>query len=164
MDDIKTIFKKIFQAQDPNIVEIIDILKKIPIFSELTWMELKKLETIIHERVYAKDEVVFQEYEPGAGMYIIKSGEIGLTKTEDGQEIKLAELQQGEFFGELSLLNDTPRTATARALRRTELLGFFRPDLLNLLQRDPKLGSRVLLKLAQVISQRLQHATERIKG
>jgi len=161
---IKEFLKKVFQAEDPKVAETIKILKSIPIFSELSWLDLRKLETIIHERIYAKDEIVFQEDEPGAGMYIIKSGEIGLTKTEDGQIIKLAELQAGEFFGELALLNEIPRTASARALRHTVLLGFFRPDLMNLLQRDPKLGSKVLLRLAQVISSRLQHTTERIKG
>ena len=145
--------------------EVIAILEKTPIFTGLSLLELKKIELITHERSYIADEVVFHEKEPGAGMYIIKSGSVKLTKKSGGKQIKVITLKDGEFFGELALLDESPRSATATATVKTEVLGFYRPDFLSLLSREPKLGSKVLLKLAQILAARLRSTTETsVKG
>lgn len=145
--------------------EVIAILEKIPIFEGLTNLELRKIEIITHERSYLPNEVVFHEKEPGVGMYIIKYGSIKLTKKSGTREIEVTVLKDKEFFGELALLDESPRSATAIAAVKTEVLGFFRPDFLSLLQREPKLGSKVLLKLAQILAGRLRHTTEAsVKG
>jgi len=140
--------------------EVMKILEHVPMFEGLSDLELKKIEIITHEREYMAGEVVFHEKEPGAGMYIIKRGTITLSKTSDGKkEVFLSELNDREFFGDLALLDESPRSATAIAKVKTEVLGFYRPDFLNLLQREPKLGSKVLLKLAQLLAARLRHTT-----
>jgi CRP/FNR family cyclic AMP-dependent transcriptional regulator len=121
---------------------------------------LKKIELIVHERIFMPDEVVFHERQPGTGMYIIKKGLIKLTKTTNGEKTKIAELGEGEFFGEMSLLEDYPRSAQATAVVKTELLGVFRPDLFDLIERNPRLGSKILLKLSQRLANRLRKTTE----
>ncbi|MFH1824754.1 MAG: cyclic nucleotide-binding domain-containing protein [Candidatus Firestonebacteria bacterium] len=156
MNIIQIIKNKIFGEKS----EVAKILEKIPIFGGLNELELKKIELITHERSYLSNEVVFHEKEPGAGMYIIKNGSIRLTKKRDLKEVEVAVLKEKEFFGELALLDEDPRSATATAIVKTEVLGFYRPDFLTLLQREPKLGSKVLLKLAQILAARLRHTTE----
>lgn len=134
-------------------------LQTISLFNDLSWLELRRLELIMHERTYQPDETVFYEGEPGVGMYIVRSGEISLVKDEGPKERPLAKFRQGDFFGEVALLTELPRTATARAAETTILMGFFRPDLLNLLTSHPKMGTKVLLRISQIVAQRLVQTT-----
>ncbi len=145
--------------------EVMRVLEATPIFSGLNDLELKKIEIITHERDYVTGEAVFHENEPGAGLYIIRHGSIKLTKRAGTGEAEVAVLKDGDFFGELALLDESPRSATATAGEKTQILGFFRPDFLNLLSTEPKLGAKVLLKLSQILAKRLRETTaSSIKG
>lgn len=139
---------------------IIPVLRTVPLFEGLTFRDLKKIELIVHERTFMPDEVVFHERQPGAGMYIIKKGMIKLTKTINEEKVKIGELGEGEFFGEMSLLEDYPRSAQATAVVKTEALGIFRPDLFDLIERNPRLGSKILMKLSQRLAGRLRKTTQ----
>ncbi len=139
---------------------IIPVLRTVPLFEGLTFRDLKKIELIVHERTFMPDEIVFYERQPGAGMYIIKKGLIKLTKTINEEKLKIAELEEGEFFGEMSLLEDYPRSAQATAVVKTEALGIFRPDLFDLIESNPRLGSKILMKLSQRLASRLRKTTE----
>jgi CRP/FNR family cyclic AMP-dependent transcriptional regulator len=68
-------------------------------------------------------------------------------------------LSNGDFFGEMALLLESPRTASAVAHEPTKLLGFFQPDLFSLLETKPKTGNKILLHLAQMIAERLRQST-----
>jgi len=140
--------------------DIIPVLRNISLFEGLTFRDLKKIELIVHKRTFMPGEVVFYERQPGTGMYIIKKGVIKLTKTIDEENAKIAELGEGEVFGEMSLLEDYPRSAQATAVERTEALGIFRPDLFDLIERNPRLGSKILMKLSQRLASRLRKTTE----
>ncbi|HXW68254.1 MAG TPA: cyclic nucleotide-binding domain-containing protein [Dissulfurispiraceae bacterium] len=139
---------------------IIPVLRTIPIFEELNFRDLKKIELIVHERTFMPDEVIFHERQPGTGMYFVKNGLIRLTKTLNGESVKIAELAEGEFFGEMSLLEEYPRSAQATAAVKTEVLGIFRPDLLDLINRHPKLGSKILMEFSKRLANRLRKTTE----
>jgi CRP-like cAMP-binding protein len=78
----------------------------------------------------------------------------------NGKKNILAQLQQGDFFGEFSLLDGGERSATAIATDHTTLLGFFRPDLFSLMDRNPRMGNKLLLALAKVVVARLRKTTE----
>ncbi len=132
------------------------ILKKIPIFEALDGRELAAIERILYLRTYDADEIIFRQDDPGVGMYIVASGIVSIIY--EPTERVLAELREGDFFGEIALLNETPRSATARARTGCRLLGFFQPDLLGLLERDPRLGVKVLMPLARIAGQRLIHS------
>lgn len=140
--------------------DIIPVLRTVPLFEGLTFRDLKKIELIVHERTFMPDEVVFYERQPGTGMYIIKKGLIKLTKTINEEKAKIAELEEGEFFGEMALLEDYPRSAEATAVVKTEVLGIFRPDLFDLIEHNPRLGSKILMKLSQRLANRLRKTTE----
>lgn len=139
---------------------IIPVLRTIPIFEGLTFKDLKKIELIVHERTFMPDEVIFYERQPGTGMYFVKKGLVRLTKTVNGERIKIAELAEGEFFGEMSLLEEYPRSAQATAVVKTDALGIFRPDLLDLIKRHPRLGTNILIKLSTRLASRLRKTTE----
>lgn len=145
----------IFKKKEKTEQDIYTVLSKIPIFRSLTNRELRAVERILHRRNYKTNEVVFYEKEPGLGMYIIESGNVFISAGEENKV--LAVLGKGDFFGEMALLLETPRTATATAHEQTRLLGFFQPDLFSLLQSKPKTGNKILLQLAQMIAERLKH-------
>jgi CRP-like cAMP-binding protein len=141
--------------------DILPVLRTIPIFEGLGFNDLKKIELIVHKRTFMPNEVIFYERQPGAGMYIIKKGLIKLTKTVNEERVKISELKDGEFFGEMSLLDDYPRSAEATAVEKTEVLGIFRPDLFDLIESNPKLGYKILLRLSKRLASRLRETTEK---
>lgn len=136
--------------------DILDILKKVPIFEDCTRGELKAIERILHHRSYREGEMIFRTGEIGVGMYIIEHGQVGIVADKTERQISL--LTDGEFFGEIALLNEEPRSAHAVARADTTVFGFFRPDLFSLLERKPHLGVSVVMKLSKVIATRLQLA------
>ena len=156
----KSILNFILQKIRGREGDIIPILRTIPIFEGLAFNDLKKIELIVHQRTFMPDEIIFYERQPGAGMYIIKKGLIKLTKTVNEERVKISELKDGEFFGEMSLLDDYPRSAEATAVKKTEALGIFRPDLFDLIESNPKLGYKILLRLSKRLASRLRETTE----
>jgi len=90
-------------------------------------------------------------------MYIIMRGSIKITiGTNEGNENTLAELNKGEFFGELALFDDEPRSANAIALDDCILLGLFTPDLMILQERNPVLGHKIMFNLGGLLGERLR--------
>lgn len=152
--DEDTMWGNIFRKEEKNEKNIYTVLKKIPIFQDLTKKELKAIERILHHRHYKADEVIFHEGDPGAGMYIIETGHVNITLGKEGK--LLAVLANGEFFGDIALLSETPRTATATAAIDTDMLGFFQSDLFGLMETDPRMGNKILHRLAQMIADRLR--------
>jgi len=153
---LNAILKKI-RGKEGN---IIPVLRTVPLFEGLPFRDLKKIELIVHERTFIPNEIIFHERQPGTGMYFVKKGLIKLTKTIDGEIAKIAEIGEGEFFGEMSLLEEYPRSAQATAVVKTEVLGIFRPDLFELINRHPKLGCKILIKLSKRLANRLRKTTE----
>jgi CRP/FNR family cyclic AMP-dependent transcriptional regulator len=135
-------------------------LKNLPIFAGLSSRELKVLEEATHQRNYKTTEIVFEANDPGSGMYMIRSGSVRIfLRSADGSEDEITTLVQGDFFGETTLTAPAPRSASARTLETTELIGLFRSDLLELVERHPALARKILFGLTRVISERLQAAT-----
>jgi CRP/FNR family cyclic AMP-dependent transcriptional regulator len=139
-------------------------LKHLPIFSELTPRSLAVLEDLVHVRNYKAHETIFEEGDPGSGMYMIRSGSVQIyAKNENGTEDDLARLTPGDFFGETTLTAPAPRSACARTLEATELVGLFRADIIELAARKPTISSNILLGLTRVVSERLQAASLEIR-
>ncbi len=136
---------------------IYELLDQVPIFEGLTRSNLKAIERILHIRTYVAGETIFREGDSGLGMYIVESGEVKIVSETGGSEI--ARFSRGEFFGEVGLFLEQPRSASAIAVTETVAWGFFLPDLQNLLETHPKLGVSVVLKLTRIVAERLSRAT-----
>jgi CRP/FNR family cyclic AMP-dependent transcriptional regulator len=142
-------------------------LKAVPLFQDLRERELRKIASLVHARSYHSGEVVFRQGEAGAGMFIIRQGSVRIVSrgpTGQGQERELAVLTRHQFFGEMALLEDAPRSASSVAIEQTELLGFFQPDLEGLVERDAGLGARILWNLARLMAGRLRATNEAVQG
>jgi len=156
---VDSFWDNIFRQTDEK--SVFSLLREIPLFDGLSQGDLAKVTAILHRREYDPDEVLFYQGNPGVGMYIIREGTIEIV--DETTEDTLAELSDGDFFGELALLNETPRSATAVARRESILYGLFRPDLLGLVERNPSLGVQILLRMSQVISERLVQTNDTVR-
>ncbi len=134
------------------------MLADTPIFSTVPKRVIRQLVDGMYHRHYHKDESVFHAGEPGLGMYLVLNGSVSIQL--DSRQ--LAELGPGDFFGEVALFGAEARTADAVSTDDSELVGFFRPDLQEWVERSPKLGSKVLLQLGQVLAERLRSTNERL--
>jgi CRP/FNR family cyclic AMP-dependent transcriptional regulator len=149
-----TYWTNIFRKKEGGEKNIFTVLSKIPIFADLNHKELRAIERILHRRSYRKNELIFNEGDPGVGMYIIETGHVHITLGSENRF--LAALADGEFFGEIALLSEIPRTATATAQTDVKMLGFFQPDLFGLMETNPRIGIKILHRLAQMIADRLR--------
>lgn len=150
------------QSQPPDLLET---LRAVPLFDELSTGQLKKVARLLHSRTYQAGEPVFREGDPGAGMYVVTRGAVRIViRLPEGEERELALLGERQFFGEMALLESAPRSASAVAVERTELLGFFQPDLESLVERDSRLGSRILWNLARLMASRLRATNESLRA
>ena len=157
-------WSNIFRHEDQIRKTIIDRLKRVPLFADLADRDIEKIAQITHIRTYEPGETVFYQGEPGAGMYIIESGLVSIVlDLADEDRLKLTDLEEGDFFGELALLDESPRSADAIAQTPCTLIGFFRPDLLNLLERIPRLGAHVVLELSKIVSARLRNSNDEVQ-
>ena len=144
--------------------DIIDVLKQIQIFDGLSNRELRNFARISYQRTYAENETIVIEGQDSAGMYVILDGTVKVTrKAEDDSIITLKTLEDGTFFGDVGLLDSAPRTATVTAIRTSRIIGFFRPELLNLMESDPKLASKVIFVLAKVLASRLRFTNQELQ-
>jgi CRP-like cAMP-binding protein len=103
-------------------------------------------------RSYRDLDVIFREGDSGEEMFLIKSGKVKITKKTSGIVANIAVLEPGDFFAEMSLFDDKPRSATATALGRVELLAYDRDSLRETVQSDPT----VALKMLETMSHRLR--------
>lgn len=141
---------------------LFEVLRQIPIFQDLTLFELKFVVPILHQRDFQQGELVFREGEAGNGMYIVQTGQIDITGLNEGEEVLYARLKDRQFFGELSLVDGEPRSASAVASQASTLFGFFKPDLLELIHKHPAIGSKILLNLSYVLGGRLRDSNGKL--
>jgi CRP-like cAMP-binding protein len=131
-------------------------LKESALFSSLTPLELKIVDGLMHERRFLADEIIFDEGEEGQALYLVMSGRVIISRHLDAGREVVAELSAGSFFGDLALLDNSPRNAQTRALDNCELAVFFRADFMGLMDTDPVIGYKISLALARHIGRRLR--------
>ena len=149
----ENIFKGWNQSESKTVVT----LKQVPVFKDFSNKEFLELEKLIHHRQYSTGDFIFKNRAPGEGMYIIMQGGVKITiGTRNNNENILAELEEGDFFGELALFDDEARSANAIATKDSNLLGFFTQDLMGLQERNPVLGQKILFNLGGVLGERLR--------
>jgi CRP-like cAMP-binding protein len=135
--------------------------RKFDLFAELDDRELASVATVAKVRRYAKDDVVFHADESGDIFCLIKEGQVKVTMiSPEGKEIILSLLGPGDFFGEMALLDNEPRSATIIATEPLEIVTIWRSDFLHILSENFSITQKVLAEL----SKRLRNASNRIES
>jgi CRP/FNR family cyclic AMP-dependent transcriptional regulator len=144
-------------------------LKQNILFQDLNFNELRLVEKIVNVRHYRPGEPIFKQGEVGVGMYIIMSGVVNIyvdelqATTGTSVTTHVTQLKTGDFFGELALVEtEGRRSASATAHEECLLIGFFKPDLIEIVERNPSAGVKILLRLGEVLGTRLRQTTSRI--
>lgn len=132
------------------------LLKKVVIFSDLEAAEFQMLLSFMNGLRVEKGQTLFREGDEGGEMFIVLSGKIGITVTlSDGKELTISEIKTGDFFGEMSIIEQLPRSATALALQETELLSLQASDFLKLVESAPEAAVKILRRMLEISAQRL---------
>jgi CRP/FNR family transcriptional regulator, cyclic AMP receptor protein len=132
----------------------VEMLKNIPIFHELTGKEILEVDELLHERIYEKDEIIFEEGDPGHGIFIIVSGKVRADPSHELLKTAVLDFGPGEMVGELSLFDQAPRTAKAVAIERTVAVALFQAEFSSLLLKNKSVGVKVLVEIARTLSRR----------
>jgi len=149
----------------------INLLKRVPIFSQLNDDELEKIRNLCVTQHYEKDRIILIEEESGNTLFIIQKGRVKVSRmSDDGREVILSILERGEFFGELSLIDGKARSASVTAIEDSEVLMLRRGDFMGLLEEHPQIAISLLKELAgrirksdtQIKSLSLQDAMGRV--
>ncbi len=136
-------------------------LKNVTLFSKLKDEEIQAITNIAVLKNYEKNSVVFQEGEIGDSLYIILGGKVKVSLfDDDGKEYILDVIGRDGFFGELSIIDELPRSANVITTEYSELLVIHRKDFIRLLLDNPTISISIL----KTLSSRLRYADERIKG
>jgi len=135
----------------------LQLLKNVVLFKDLTMRDLAMVNSLMHERAYIADEVIFDEGEEGQGLFVVLSGRVKISLPANVDQV-LIELGPGAFFGEVALLDQSIRTAQARAIEDTKIVALFRAEFYSLLETHSSIASRISFQLAKVLAARLRQA------
>jgi CRP/FNR family cyclic AMP-dependent transcriptional regulator len=143
----------------------LEILKKVALFEGLNSAQLRKLGVALHSVTHPIGANIFQEGDAGASMFIIGEGKVRISKIVPGiGEEALAILERGQYFGEMSLIEDGPRSAHAIAHTTCELYELSRDKLEEVMFTDKELASVLLWTFVRTLSSRLRETNDKIRA
>ena len=135
------------------------VLQKVPLFSQLAPADLQRVLDLAREKAYPKNSVILFEDDPGDALFVVASGQVKVVLIgEDGREVILSVLGEGQFFGEMSLIDDEPRSAHVIAMEDSNLVVLRREDFEAILLQTPVIAVALLKELTR----RLRQADEKV--
>ena len=138
-----------------------DFLATVPLFGSLDAAELQRFAELAREKFYPRGSVILFEHDPGDSLFVVRQGAVKVVLIgEDGREVILGVLGVGEHFGELSLIDDQPRSAHVIAMEDSHLLVLRREDFRRRVESSPAVAWSLITEL----SRRLRRADEKIGG
>ena len=138
-----------------------ELLRRVPLFEGLDDGELGAFSQVALLRKFPRERVVIMAEDEGDTLFVIHSGQVKVSiVSEDGREVILSILVEGDFFGEMSLVDGNPRSANVTTMQDTELLMIRRADFLHLIQKTPQIA----IKLLAVLAGRLRKTDRKIEG
>jgi len=139
----------------------LEVLKRMPLFKHLTYKELVRIMNLTEVREYSPGERIIAEGSPGHEMFVILSGTARLHK----DEATITTLKRGDHFGEMALVDRSPRSASVTAEELpVRLLAIRRTDFYELIRKEPQISVKLLWSFVQVLNQRLRKTTADLSG
>ena len=136
-------------------------LKRVPFLGEMSESDIALAAQAIRRRSYRRGEVIFRQDDPGNALYLIESGTVKISRQgEDGRELTLTLLHDGDYFGELALLDDEPRSTDAIAVDATTALLLPSAQFKNFLVDNPRVALQMLSAMSRLYVRRLTDAVE----
>lgn len=140
------------------LIEQILFLQNVSIFKDLSVEELGRIASITKTENYEEGEILFEGGDTGDHAYIVISGKVEIyRKLNREKEIKIATFKAGDCFGEMSLFDGEPRSASARILEPCVLSIYSKDDLTTVIKRYPSIALRII----EVLSTRFRENTSR---
>lgn len=136
-----------------------DILAKVPLFAALDRKDLMTLAASARERQYQPGEELMRQGDTGVGLFVLNNGRVRVTQNRSGETFDLGTLDHGQVFGELSLLDDQPRSATISALEPCSVIIVPIWDFRAALRENPSMALSLMMALSQRIRRIEQQKT-----
>lgn len=164
---LQKIFRTAAEFTDRTFGEVAkrrEFLKQVPLFRELKDNELEKIASICKEEAISAGTLIFREGEEGDALYIITKGSVKIDKALPRGEETLAVLTVGDFFGEMAMIDNFPRSASATTQREASVLIIKKLELDELLERDHEIARKLYKIFARTLSLRLRETDEKLKA
>lgn len=143
-----------------RIGDAVQLLREIPLFSQLAPDELSALAEVTVPRELPRRALVFDEGDPGDAVFLIKSGVVRIYRLDrEGREQTLAFLEAGAWFGEMAIFDGLPRSAAAECLTPVKLLAIAREDFIRVVRAHPDIA----IHLLEAMSLRLRRINEQVE-
>lgn len=142
-------------------MSIVSLLKQVDILNSLSESQLEKVAELCREQTRNADDIIFEENDKSSELYLIQDGlvEITLSVPEPGEEKSIVTLGKGQIFGEMALVDEGPRSASARCIADgTKLWVANRADFISLCEEDTSMGYLVMRNIAADLSFKLRHS------
>ena len=130
----------------------LQLLEKVPLFAGLSRRQLGKLLVKLFEKEYEPNETIFLEGEPGKALFVVLDGRVSIWRADHGGEHRLATLGPEGYFGELALIDELPRSATARADEHSALLILYKSHFDDLIEGHSKIAIAVMGNLLKTLA------------
>jgi uncharacterized membrane protein len=130
-----------------------ELLANIPLFESLTAEDLASLSGRLEETDYNEGDVIFNQGDEGSSLFLIEDGAVEISYGEGKAKVRLAALFTGQYFGELSLFDGAPRSATAVAAKRSRLIRLDRKDLVDFVNKNPAAALRIIAEMSERLRQ-----------
>jgi len=130
-----------------------ELLAHIALFESLTAEDLASLSQRVEEVQYEQGEVIFQQGDEGSSLFVIEDGAVEISYGEGKARVVLTTLYTGQYFGELSLFDGSPRSATATAAKRSRMIRLDRDDLVDFVNKNPPAALRIIAEMSERLRQ-----------
>src|ERR1043166_2211565 len=139
-----------------------ELLANVPLFESLTDDDVDALAARLETVDYDLGQVIFNQGDEGSSLFIIEDGAVEIAYGEGKAKVVLATLFNGQYFGELSLFDGSPRSATATALKHSELIRLDRADLVDFVNKNPAAALRIITEMGERLRQTNELMSRRV--
>lgn len=140
--------------RDPEQVRRAELLSLNPLFEGVPHRTIGRLLPRMFEKLYAPGDIVFRAGDPGRGLFVVLDGEVEILRQApgDADEERIGHYASNTAFGELALIDEHPRSATARVLKPTRMLILYRSDFESIITGDPHVAIALARNLLRILA------------